>query len=240
MILECQYLTYTNLFGKIYIMLSKSGCEELKDKTFYKTIKRFTDIVFSLLTLFVLSPLFLTIAILIKLEDLKKPKEQRGPVIFGHKRIGQYGKIITVHKFRSMVTNAQDLIKTFTPEQQKEFAENFKLKNDPRITKVGKFLRKSSLDELPQIWEIFTGTLSIVGPRPIVEDELLKYKEQKEKFLSVKPGLTGWWQVSGRSNISYEERIELELYYIDNRSVKLDFLILLKTIKAVIEGSGAR
>ncbi|MDR1754953.1 MAG: sugar transferase [Eubacterium sp.] len=206
----------------------------------YRLIKRTIDIVLSILSLILFSPLFLIIYALIKLEDLKKPKESRGAVFFSHSRLGLHGKPITVHKFRSMVCNAQDLITKFSPEQKKEFEENFKLKDDPRITNIGKLLRKTSLDELPQIWDIFIGNLSIVGPRPIVFQELEKYGDNKDRFLSVKPGLTGYWQVSGRSSVSYDERVELELYYVDHQSFCLDFLIIFKTVIAVLSGKGAR
>lgn len=131
------------------------------------------------------------------------------------------------------------MIKDFTPEQMKEYKENFKLENDPRITKIGKILRKTSLDELPQIINILKGELSIIGPRPIIEPELEKYEENKEKFLSLTPGLTGYWQANGRSNTTYEERMQMELYYVDNMSFKLDIKIFFKTILSVIKREGA-
>ena len=139
-----------------------------------------------------------------------------------------------------MVTNAEELIKQFTPEQMKEYKENFKLENDPRITKVGKFLRKASLDELPQLLNIVKGELALIGPRPVVKDELEKYGENAEKFLSVTPGLTGNWAASGRSNTTYEERMEMELWYVDNISFKTDIQIFFKTIVAVIKKEGAK
>ena len=139
-----------------------------------------------------------------------------------------------------MVNNAEDLIKKFTPEQKEEFERSYKLENDPRITKIGNFLRKTSLDELPQILNILKGELSIIGPRPIIQAELEKYEENKEKFLSVKPGLTGYWAANGRSDTSYEERMQMELYYVDNMSFKLDVKIFFKTIFAVIKKEGAR
>ena len=154
-------------------------------KKVYIKIKRVIDVILASVALILLSPLFAIIAIAIKIDS-------KGPVFFAHKRIGKNGKIIKLYKFRSMVINAEELIKSFTPEQMREYKENYKLTNDPRITKVGKFLRKTSLDELPQLINIINGDLSIIGPRPVVADELEKYGGNKDKFLSVTPGLTGY------------------------------------------------
>ena len=202
-------------------------------KTVYKAIKRVFDIVFSLIGLILLSPIFLIISVIIKLDS-------KGPVFFVHSRIGEKGKPIGIYKFRTMVNNAEDLIKSFTPEQKEEFERSYKLEDDPRITKVGDFLRKTSLDELPQILNILKGELSIIGPRPIVQSELDKYEDNKDKFLSVRPGLTGYWAANGRSDTSYEERMQMELYYVDNMSFKLDVKIFFKTIFAVLKKEGAR
>ena len=198
----------------------------------YINIKRLLDIISSIVGLIILSPLFLVLAIVIKLDS-------KGPVFFKHTRYGKNGKKFTMYKFRTMYENAQDMIKEFTPEQMKEWKENFKLKDDPRITKVGKFLRKTSLDELPQIINIIKGDLSIIGPRPVIEEELEKYGINKEKFLSVTPGLTGYWQANGRSSTTSEQRMEMELYYIDHISPKLDIKIFFKTIESVIKKEGA-
>lgn len=198
----------------------------------YVAIKRTADIVVSSISLMFLAPLFLIISILIKLES-------KGPVFFVHTRLGKNGKEIKILKFRTMVQNAESLIKNFTPEQMKEFKENFKLAKDPRVTKVGKFLRKTSLDELPQLFNILKGELSIIGPRPIVSEELEKYRENKDKFLSVTPGLTGYWAANGRSNTTYEQRMQMELYYVDNISCKLDIKIFFETIVAVFRKQGA-
>lgn len=195
-------------------------------------VKRIMDIVLSLIALVLLSPIFLIIALAIKLES-------KGPVFFKHTRIGKNGKIIKIYKFRSMVENAEDLIKKFTPEQMKEYKENYKLTNDPRITKVGKVLRKTSLDELPQLINIIKGELSIIGPRPVVQEELEKYGQNAQKFLSVTPGLTGYWAANGRSCTSYEQRMEMELFYVDNLSFKMDMKVFFKTIGAVIKREGA-
>ena len=201
-------------------------------KKVYIKIKRVIDVILASVALILLSPLFVIIAIAIKIDS-------KGPVFFAHKRIGKNGKIIKLYKFRSMVINAEELIKSFTPEQMKEYKENYKLTNDPRITKVGKFLRKTSLDELPQLINIINGDLSIIGPRPVIADELEKYGTNKDKFLSVTPGLTGYWAANGRSNTTYEQRMEMELYYIDNLSLKMDIKVFFKTILSVVKKEGA-
>ena len=221
------------LFNQVLVLPNKGEKELLGKLTTYKYIKRTLDVVISSVLLVLLSPIFLIIAFLIKAES-------KGPVFFAHKRIGKNGKEIKILKFRTMVENAEDLIKEFTPEQMKEFKENFKLKNDPRITNMGKFLRKTSLDELPQLINIIRGELSLIGPRPIVARELEKYENNKEKFLSVTPGLTGYWAANGRSNTTYEQRMIMELYYIDNISWKLDLKIFFKTILSVLQKEGAR
>ena len=202
-------------------------------KKVYIKIKRVIDVILASVALILLSPLFAIIAIAIKIDS-------KGPVFFAHKRIGKNGKIIKLYKFRSMVINAEELIKSFTPEQMRDYKENYKLTNDPRITKVGKFLRKTSLDELPQLINIINGDLSIIGPRPVVADELEKYGVNKDKFLSVTPGLTGYWAANGRSNTTYEQRMEMELYYIDNLSLKMDIKVFFKTILSVLKKEGAR
>lgn len=206
--------------------------EKTDKKAQYNKIKRMLDVIIATIGLIVLAPIVLVIAIIIKLDS-------KGPVFFAHTRIGKNGKKFKMYKFRTMYENAQEMIKEFTPEQMKEWKENFKLKDDPRITKIGKFLRKTSLDELPQIVNIIKGDLSIIGPRPIIDEELEKYGENKEKFLSVTPGLTGYWQANGRSETSYEQRMEMELYYVENESFKLDVQIFLKTFISVLKKEGA-
>lgn len=202
-------------------------------KRLYLAFKRVFDLLVSIIGLIFLSPLFIIIAILIK-------KEDKGPVFFKHKRIGKNGTTLYIYKFRTMVTNAEELLKTLTKEQKEEYEKNYKLDNDFRITKIGNILRKTSLDELPQLLNIIKGEMSLIGPRPIVEEELKKYGKNKKKFLSVTPGLTGWWACSGRSNTSYKERIKLELYYVDNLSLWLDIKCFFKTIIAVLKERGAK
>lgn len=221
------------LYRAEVLELPKKGMHELfKTRNIYKYFKVLMDLLLSTIALVVLSPVFLIISIMIKIDS-------KGKVFFKHKRIGRGGKTIYIYKFRTMVENAEELIKQFTPEQMKEFKENFKLENDPRITRVGKFLRKTSLDELPQLINIIKGDLSIIGPRPVIEEELEKYGNNKEKFLSVMPGLTGYWAANGRSCTTYEQRMSMELYYVDNISFKLDAKIFFKTIISVIKREGA-
>ena len=161
------------------VLPSKGYNEVFKEINIYRYMKRFLDIVIASIGLIILSPVFLVISILIKIES-------PGPVFFGHKRIGKNGKEFKLWKFRSMVENAEELIKNFTPEQMKEFKENFKLENDPRVTKIGKILRKTSLDELPQLINIIKGDLSIIGPRPVIGEELNKYRNNQNKFFNFK------------------------------------------------------
>ena len=203
------------------------------EKNNYIRIKRILDCILATIALILLSPIYLIIAIAVKIDS-------KGPAFFKHTRIGKNGKTIKIYKYRTMVTNAEELIKKFTPEQMKEYKENFKLENDPRITKVGKFLRKTSLDELPQLLNIIQGDLALIGPRPVVKSELEKYGENTGKFLSVTPGLTGNWAASGRSNTTYEERMKMELWYVDNISFITDVKIFFKTIIAVIKKEGAK
>ena len=205
-------------------------------KTFiYNCVKRMFDISISLLSIILLAPIFLIISIMIKLDS-------KGKVIYKHKRIGKNGKYIYLYKFRTMYTNSKEILEEILkdPKVKEEWENNFKLDNDPRVTKVGKFLRKTSLDELPQLLNIFLGDMSIVGPRPVIDGEIEKYGIYKKKFLSVTPGLTGWWACNGRSCTSYKERIKLELYYVNHRSIKLDLLVILKTIGVVVKGKGAK
>lgn len=169
-------------------------------------------------------------------------KTSPGPVFYGHKRIGKNHKIITCWKFRSMVTDSEEQLKHILatdPVRAAEWEKERKFTDDPRVTPFGKFIRKTSLDELPQLWNIFTGDMSFVGPRPVTEPELEKYGKYADYVLSVKPGLSGMWQISGRSDTGYEERITLDTYYIQNWSVWLDIWIIIKTVWVVIKGSGA-
>lgn len=222
------------------------GSLALQDETSYDTslkkigiynryIKRIIDILLSVIGLVILLPIFGVVAVAIKLDS-------DGPVFYKHKRIGKNGKTIYLYKFRSMYIDSKERLEELleNPDIKKEWEENFKLENDPRITKVGNFLRKTSLDELPQLLNILKGEMSIIGPRPVVDEELEKYEQNKDKFLSVTPGLTGWWACNGRSATTYENRIKLELYYVDNQSFLLDIKCFLKTVFVVVCKKGAK
>ena len=201
-------------------------------KKVYLAIKRLIDIIGSLIGIILLSPIYIIIAILIKFDS-------PGKIVFGHTRKGKGGKDIKVYKFRTMYSNANEIFESFTSEQKEEYYKNFKLDNDPRVTKLGGFLRKTSLDELPQLFNILKGDMTIIGPRPIVEKEISKYGDKAEKLFSVVPGLAGYWQANGRSDTTYEERVEMDMYYIDNMSFYLDVKILFQTAISVLKGECA-
>ena len=206
---------------------------KINNSKLYLFIKRFIDIIGSLSGLILLSPIMLIIAIAIKIEDPK------GKVIFGHMRVGKDGKMFPCLKFRSMFANAEEMKKNFTEEQKREYAETFKLKDDPRITKVGNFIRKTSLDELPQLFNILKGDMTIVGPRPIVTDELAFYGENEEYYKAVKPGLTGLWQVNGRSDTTYDERLAFYMEYVTTRNTFKDLYIIFMTVLKVLKREGS-
>ncbi|PKM79055.1 MAG: undecaprenyl-phosphate galactose phosphotransferase WbaP [Firmicutes bacterium HGW-Firmicutes-13] len=200
-----------------------------------RTIKRTFDAVFSLLGLVLLSPLFFLLAVLIKIDS-------KGPALFAHIRVGREGKKFTCYKFRTMRKNAHEELKALLsrdPELYSQWENDFKLKEDPRVTNVGKFLRRTSLDELPQLWNVFKGDMSLVGPRPIVEEEIVKYGEKARYLFKVTPGITGLWQVSGRNDADYEKRILLDEYYAKNWSLWLDVEIIIRTLGVVAKQDGA-
>ena len=201
----------------------------------YKLIKNLFDILFSLVALIAFIPLFLIIALLIKLSS-------RGSIFFLQERIGKNKKTFKCIKFRTMHPEAEDILENLMLKNEalkEEFEETHKLKNDPRITNIGKFLRKTSLDEIPQFLNVIKMEMSIVGPRPIVKEEILKYDKSYKRVISIKPGITGLWQVSGRNNTTYEERINYDCYYVRNWSLSLDFYLLFRTIKVVLFREGA-
>lgn len=198
-------------------------------------IKRLVDLVVSGVALLMFSPLFLVLATLIKMSS-------RGPIFFGHTRMGRGGSTFKAWKFRSMVPNAQQVLHEYLlahPELREEWERDHKLKSDPRITWIGKLLRKTSLDELPQLWNVFVGEMSLVGPRPIVKEEIGKYAETYEEYKRVLPGITGLWQISGRNNTTYEERLFFDRFYVANWSIWLDLFILVRTVKTVLFCEGA-
>lgn len=199
----------------------------------YRVCKRGFDLSFSILMLTILSPVLLLVSLLVVCTSEGKP-------IYRHRRIGKNGKPIDVLKFRTMVKDADQRIVDFDVEQKQEWSEKFKLEHDPRVTPIGKFLRRSSLDELPQLINIIRGEMSLIGPRPVVAQELEKYGANKEKLLSVRPGLTGYWQAYARSDCNYNRRMQMELEYVDNANLLWDIQILFATCKAVLRGSGAQ
>lgn len=227
--------TYTSIHSYVKrianknIIPSHSTCKK-------GSLSRLMDLVLVILAIPMIAPLLLAIAILIKIDS-------RGKAFFSHTRIGKDGHSFQVLKFRTMVSNADEELKQFFkkhPEFLAEWEATQKLKCDPRVTRVGKFLRRSSLDELPQLINILKGEMSLVGPRPIYSDEeIQKFGDRFELYKQVRPGLTGLWQVSGRTNTTYERRVQLDEYYVRNWSIWLDIQILFRTVRVVLLGEGA-
>lgn len=202
---------------------------------YYRWIKRCFDII----VILVCSPLLLLgclcIALMVRLDS-------KGPVFFAHQRVGRYGRSFACYKFRSMVVDSKERLEAYLathPEAEAEWNREFKLKEDPRITRIGKFLRKTSLDELPQLWNVLKGDMSLVGPRPIVAEEVPKYGIYIDDYYLVRPGITGIWQVNGRSNTTYEERVQMDSWYVHNWSVWIDVVYLIKTVLVVLKREGA-
>ena len=195
-------------------------------------LKRCADFTMSLLMLVMLSPLFLLIAVLIWVED-------GGSALFTQTRVGRYGRHFKMFKFRSMCLNAEQRLAEVLARNEHKEGVTFKLKNDPRISRVGRYLRKYSLDELPQLYNVLLGNMSLVGPRPPVPREVARYTLADRRRLAVKPGLTCIWQISGRSEIDFTRQVELDVNYIEQQTIWMDFLILAKTVPAVISGRGA-
>lgn len=202
------------------------------ETNFYLFSKRLIDICIAAVGLIVLIPFFLIVAIAIKAEDFS------GPVFFNQKRVGKNGKTFEMFKFRSMVCNAEEL-KLVLKEQNEADGPVFKIKCDPRVTKVGRFIRKTSIDELPQLFNVLKGEMSLVGPRPPLPDEVAMYTSYESQRLNVTPGLTCYWQVNGRSNISFSEWVEMDLQYIRERNLLIDFKLILKTFKVLFGSKDA-
>ncbi|MTT32156.1 sugar transferase [Terrilactibacillus sp. BCM23-1] len=198
----------------------------------YLIIKRSIDILGSLIGLILLFPVFLIVSILIKIEDSK------GTVLFKQVRVGKNEKTFTMYKFRSMVSNAEELLEDLL-DQNETTGAMFKMKDDPRVTKIGKFIRKTSIDELPQLLNVLKGDMSLVGPRPPLVREVKEYTEYQKQRLLIKPGCTGLWQVNGRSNVGFEKMVELDLKYIKTRSIKVDSAIVIKTIFVILNNKDA-
>lgn len=196
------------------------------------TLKRAFDIAFSFLVLLALSPLLLLVMFLIKVED-------GGPVLFPQTRVGEFGREFKMYKFRSMCMDAEQRLQDLLALNEHKEGVTFKLKNDPRITKVGRWLRKFSLDELPQFYNVLIGDMSLVGPRPPVPREVELYTPAQRRRLAVKPGITCTWQISGRSNIDFSGQVKLDVLYIENRNLLMDMKIIVQTVPAVLSGRGA-
>jgi undecaprenyl-phosphate galactose phosphotransferase len=199
-------------------------------------VKRIIDIIGAIVGIIILIPL----TVIIKLVNVLN--KDYGPIFYSHERIGKNGKHFKMYKFRSMCMNSQEILEKLLAEDEearKEWNDTMKLRNDPRITKIGKFLRKTSLDEFPQFINVLKGEMSLVGPRAIIDDEVAKFGVHMDTVFSVKPGITGNWAVNGRSDTSYEERVELERYYAENISLWFDIEILIKTVISVLKKEGA-
>jgi len=197
-------------------------------------LKRVFDVVAAVLAMLVLSPVLISIALLVKRDG--------GPAVYGHTRVGRHGKKFRCLKFRSMVVNSEQVLKDLLasdPDARAEWEREFKLKNDVRVTPIGRFLRRTSLDELPQLWNVLRGEMSFVGPRPIIDQELERYGDASKYYLMAMPGITGLWQVSGRSDIDYATRVSLDVSYVTNWTFRKDIGILFKTLFVVIRGNGA-
>lgn len=204
----------------------------LEQKKGYEVVKRLIDILISLIGIVLSSPIMLIVALMIKLEDPK------GPIIFSQVRHGQYPNTFKIYKFRSMYVDAEQRLKELQ-HLNEQTGPVFKIKNDPRITKVGKFIRKTSLDELPQLFNVLKGDMSLVGPRPALPKEVEQYNEYQMQRLLVKPGITCIWQVSGRNNIGFDEWVNMDLDYIQNRSLLLDLKLIIMTIPALLGDDNA-
>ncbi len=192
--------------------------------------KRGFDILFSLSVLIFLSPLYLILTLLIT-------SNSPGPVFYVQQRVGKGHKRFGCIKFRTMVNNADEILESMiadSPQMRTEFEDNFKLRDDPRVTWIGRFLRLTSLDEFPQFWNVLTGDMSVVGPRPLVPEELHKYGHRIDKVLTIRPGITGLWQVSGRNDIPYPQRVQIDVYYVNARNWLLDIWVIVKTIGVVV------
>ncbi|MGP1909969.1 sugar transferase [Metabacillus sp. JX24] len=205
--------------------------DRLELKRLYEKRKRVIDIIGSLIGIILLFPFFLLISILIKLEDPK------GKVFFIQKRVGKNGKEFNMFKFRSMVHDAENKLNELLKHNEVSGAM-FKMKNDPRITKIGKFIRKTSIDELPQLLNVLKGEMSLVGPRPALPREVETYNENHLQRLLITPGCTGLWQATARNNVGFEEMVELDLYYLKNRTIFFDFKIIFMTIKIILIPNG--
>lgn len=204
---------------------------QMKDKMIYELLKRLIDVIFSLIGLIVLIPILIIVAILIKIDS-------RGPIFFAQDRVGKDGIVFKMYKFRSMVVNAEELKEKLADENERT-GPMFKIKNDPRITRIGNFIRKTSIDELPQLINILKGEMSLVGPRPSLPKEVKEFEDWMMQRLAVRPGLTCYWQVLGRNNIEFEEWMKLDIKYVEERNSLIDIKLILKTFFVLFGDSHA-
>ena len=235
--MNMQFSTEDAIQGDIAENISNIKSTNKIRKNIYKVFKRIIDILVGILGIIILIPLTIIIFI------INVFQKDMGPVFYSHMRMGKGGKHFKLYKFRTMVVGADDILSKYLAENEearKEFKEFHKLDKDPRITKFGKFLRKSSLDEIPQFINVLKGDMSLIGPRPIVDDEVEKFGDKMKTVHSVKPGITGYWAANGRSNTSYKERVEMENYYAENCSFLLDLKIFFQTIVQVLKKEGAK
>ncbi|EOB2765382.1 sugar transferase [Enterococcus hirae] len=210
--------------NNVYVMIKPKKC--------YEMVKRLLDILLSIIGLILTSPILLWVAVKIYLE------EPGAPILFSQERVGKNKRTFKMYKFRSMCTDAEEKLENLLDKNEVEGAM-FKIKDDPRITKIGKFIRKTSLDELPQLWNVLKGEMSLVGPRPPLPREVRQYSHHDEQRLLIKPGCTGIWQVNGRSDVNFKEMVAMDLQYVQQRSIIIDFKIILKTIWKMLYTKGA-
>jgi exopolysaccharide biosynthesis polyprenyl glycosylphosphotransferase len=215
-----------------YKLYDKSLVIQNEDDLGYLVTKRIVDFLGAAIGIIVLSPVMLIAAVAIKLNS-------RGPIIFSQERVGVHGKVFRMYKFRSMVVDAENHLKELQSRNEMS-GPMFKIKDDPRITKVGRFIRKTSIDELPQLFNVLIGNMSLVGPRPNLAREVVRFTEHQKEKLNVKPGITCYWQVMGRNNIDFEEWIELDIKYIRERNIWLDLTLILKTFFVLFGDENAR
>lgn len=203
------------------------------DVVIYQKYKRFLDVILSLCFIVLSLPIMIIIFLVLFLKFKHFP-------LFLQKRMGKNYKPFNIYKFQTMVDNSETIFKYFPSELKSEYYKNYKLEDDPRVTKIGKLLRKTSLDELPQLLNVLKGDMSLVGPRPVVLEELKKYDKHSKKLLKIRPGMTGLWQVNGYDYLTYNQRVKLDMFYIDNMSLKLDIKIFFKTFIVVLFRKGAK
>ncbi|QXE01068.1 sugar transferase [Terribacillus sp. DMT04] len=216
---------------QVYKAIELEKAESTSTKS-YLLAKRLLDIVLSISGIILLLPVFVICALIIKVEDSK------GTIFFKQERVGKNGQVFFMYKFRSMVSNAEDLLEKLL-EQNEASGPMFKMKDDPRVTIIGKFLRRTSVDELPQLFNVLKGEMSLVGPRPALPREVEEYTSYEKQRLLVRPGLTCFWQVSGRSSLGFEEQIKLDLEYIETRSMRLDISLILRTVGVLLGSKDA-